>query len=124
MVYGYGVRTTTAQGDPVVVLWSDGDWRESTSAVYLLDDGHSVTPHWCSGGSAGGGIWLQPFPLDFNADGSPRMTGDGVRNANGMPSRPVDMSTWMLAPSRCYHVKVSTDVRDLDQHGRELPLPD
>jgi len=77
---------------PETVALDASSLRDSTRAVYLLDDGATVRPHYVAGWDKAGMLWLQPFPLS-----------QGTRPDNG---RPVDMSSWAIGPRRCYHVKI------------------
>jgi hypothetical protein len=124
--YGHGVQTDNAQGDtPVLVIWRTdfgpvGSKRHDSlhRDLFLVDDGHTITPMyvgcWSTRDESDDSLSLYPFPVNFQPDGTPRMTGDGVRNANGNPSHPVDFGTWMLGPRRAWHLKVRETVTNDD----------
>jgi hypothetical protein len=88
--------------EPVVAL-EVSQLKDGHRAVYLIDDGSTVRPHYVGGWAASGEaseittqrdvVWLYPFPV--NPDGRTRPDG-----------RVFDYSTWALGPKRCYHVKV------------------
>lgn len=77
--------------------------KDPHRAVYLLDDGSTVRPHYVGGWASASPesditkqtdiVWLYPFPT--NPDGATRPDG-----------RVIDYSTWALGPRRCYHVKI------------------
>lgn len=92
--------------EPVIGL-DVTDVKDAHRAVYLIDDGDTVRPHYVGGWAAASKdseittqrdvVWLYPFPT--NPDGRKRPD-------NG---RVVDYSTWALGPRRCYHVKVQRE---------------
>lgn len=87
---------------------SEVTFGDTHRMVFLADDGHTVRPLYVSGWSGTHDcVFLEPFPVNVNEDGSPRMREDD-------PARPVDFSTWMLGPSRVYHLKI---VRTTDKEG-------
>lgn len=102
----------TASGVLEEWTWPDGSlssyrlvgWggeRDAHRAVYLVDDGHAVTTLYVAGYSQDQDrITLQPFPVNMNPDGSPRMRADR--------DEPVDHSTWLHGPVRAYHLKITS----------------
>lgn len=83
-----------------VVGW--GEEKDAHHAVYLIDNGRAVVPHYVAGFSQDRDrIMIRPFPTDYGADGERR-----TRDDNG---RPVDFSNWMLGPRRAYHFKITTE---------------
>lgn len=80
---------------PWIVLRDTSDLREPTNAVYLVDDGATVTAWYVAGWNPRDpGVVLNPFPT--NPDGR-------TRPDNG---RVIDYSTWSLGPRRAYHLKI------------------
>lgn len=74
------------------VLSFDAVPKDAHKAVYVLDYGTHVEVRYVAGWSGNGrDIFLQPFPLSMGA------RPDG---------RPIDMSGWMLGPSRVFHLKM------------------
>lgn len=70
-------------------------------AVFLVDDGRTVVPLYVSGWSGTNDrLFLKPFPVNVNEDGTPHMRADR--------DEPVDYGTWMLGPSRAYHIKITS----------------
>lgn len=106
---GYVVRYVKANGESGITLWRTDFGKVGSrifdalhSAVFLVDDGRTVTPYYVAGyrpTDEPDALFLQPFPTNFNADGSPRMRGDRAEQ--------VDMSGWALGPRKAYHVKLS-----------------
>jgi hypothetical protein len=105
-VGGYAVRYT-AKNDAgrALAIWSD-DFHEMSAtarakllnAVFLIDDGRTVVPHYVTGwspASQSGLIFLHPFPT--NPDGR-------TRSDNG---RVIDYDDWFVSARRCYHLRVS-----------------
>lgn len=75
--------------------------RNTPHAVFLADDGATVRPLYVTGWAGRDDVlFLAAFPVNAHADGSPVMRTDN-------PTRPVDYSTWMTGPSRCYHLKTT-----------------
>lgn len=93
-------------GRVLVVTHVLGRLKDANRAIYLMDDGRTVTPWYVAGwggeGLAEGSIILHPFPTNYNADGTPRLRADD--------GRPVDFSNWQLGPRRAYHVKLSEEI--------------
>jgi hypothetical protein len=86
---------------PGIILEDASGLKDATNATYLVDDGRTVEAFYVTGWGptdAPDTIFLQPFPTNYNADGTPRLRADG---------RPVDFSSWQLGPRRAYHLKVS-----------------
>ena len=89
-------------GRPQTVRLAAHGLKDMHRAVYLLDDGQTIRPHYVAGWANTDPrsdvtttldvVYLHPFP-----------TSTGTRPDNG---RPVDMSTWALGPRRAYHVKL------------------
>lgn len=79
------------------------DWgteREANRAVYLIDDGRTVVPHYVAGWSNDQDrLTLRPFPVNVNTDGSPKMRADRDEQ--------VDHTGWMHGPVRTYHLKIT-----------------
>jgi hypothetical protein len=85
-----------------VVITTTNTIKDMHRAVYLLDDGTSVRPHYVAGWASASSrseittqadrVYLHPFPLS-----------GGTRPDSGQP---IDMSGWALGPRRCYHVKI------------------
>ena len=76
------------------------DFKEASRAVFLIDDGRTVLPLYATGWNPATGIvFLGLFPVNVNAEGTPK-----VREDNG---RPVDYGDWMLGPRRAYHLKIT-----------------
>lgn len=91
---------TDWSAETTVLAVEGSEWLDCHRAVYLIDDGATVTPLYVAGwhDAADGKIdrlFLQPFPV--NPDGRTRPDG-----------RVIDYSTWQLGPRRCYHVKVTS----------------
>ena len=85
----YAANDTAPQ---TVVLTPGADLKDAHRAVYLLDDGQTIRPHYVAGWNREDTtIYLHPFP-----------TSTGTRP----DGRPVDMSNWFLGPRRAYHVKL------------------
>ena len=75
-------------------------FRDNGNIIFLMDDGRTVAPLYMAGWSdREDTLFLRPFPVNTDADGSPRLREDD--------GRPVDYSTWMLGPRRAYHLKVT-----------------
>lgn len=73
--------------------------RDATRAVYLMDDGTTVAPYYVAGYHQDHQyVIIHPFPVNVNADGTPRMRADRDEQVNH------DM--WQLGPRRAYHVKL------------------
>jgi hypothetical protein len=92
-------RTDAAGG--AVLTWQD--WpRDAHRAIYLLDDGRTVTPHYVAGWPADDRpepyLLLAEFPTNYHRDGRRR-----TRENDG---RPVDMGLWALGPRRTFHLKL------------------
>lgn len=107
--YGYAVAYTT-DGAERYAVWRD-DFGSTGSryvdelhkALFLIDDGRSVVPHYVAGWGPHDqpkAVFLHPFPTDYDANGAPRLMGDGS-------GRHVDFGTWALGPRVAYHLKVS-----------------
>lgn len=102
---GHAVKTTDENGTSTLVVWHDEEIKDATNAFYILDDGHTAEPRWVGGyGPADHptAVFLKPFPMNFHPDGTRVLREDD--------RRPVDYHSWMLAPSRAYHVKVSDSI--------------
>lgn len=87
---------------PGIILEDASALKDATHATYLIDDGRTVDVYYVAGWGptdAPGTLFLQPFPTNYSADGTPR-----IRANDG---RPVDFSNWQLGPRRAYHLKVS-----------------
>jgi hypothetical protein len=100
---GHAVEFSRETGEQGMVIWPD--WKDSHRALYVIDDGVTARPMYVTGWQAETAveeIYLGTFPLDVTPDGQPR-----IRSDNG---RPVDFSSWLLAASRAYHVKVRRDI--------------
>ena len=84
-------------GTPTIVLdYIGSTLRDSTNAIFLVDDGESVTPWYVAGWDPQDpGVILNPFPVN---PGGERKRPDG---------RTVDYSAWSLGPRRAYHLKVT-----------------
>jgi hypothetical protein len=71
-------------------------FKDAFKALYLLDDGSTVTPYYVAGYNPvarPGVVFLQTFPVN-----------GGIREDNG---RPANFDTWMLGPARTYHLKIT-----------------
>lgn len=78
-----------------VLCFSSDVPKQAHHAIYLLDDGSSVTAYYVAGWRPDlSEIYLQTFPLN---DGT-------IRPDNG---RPVDFSGWLLGPRTAFHLKLS-----------------
>ena len=90
------------RGETIVVHDALDKLRDANRATYLVDDGRTVSAWYVAGWhDAERTVFLQRFPTNYNADGSPRLRADD--------GRPVDFGTWMLGPRRAYHLKVRWD---------------
>jgi hypothetical protein len=75
--------------------------RDGNRAVYLIDDGRTVVPHYVAAWHPDGShVIAHAFPTNYDADGN--------RVTRADDGRPVDYGTWMLGPRRAYHVKLVT----------------
>lgn len=86
-------------GRPTIeITWAVSHFgKEAHKALYLVDDGKTVVPHYVSGWNFekdGDPMWLDAFPT--NPDGE-------TRADNG---RVIDYSDWMMGPKKAYHLKV------------------
>lgn len=67
----------------------------------IVDDGRTVEPYWVSGwgpADAPNLVFLSPFPTNVDETGAPILrSGDG---------RPVDFSSWILGPTKAFHLKI------------------
>lgn len=104
-----------------ITLLGVNELKDAEKAVYLLDDGSTVTA-WYVAGWAGDPnkrgalnpdkpeLHLQQFPV--NPDGDTRPDG-----------RVVDFGTWQLGPRRAYHLKITLrEVITFADEDGELPL--
>lgn len=109
MAYGYAVEYVRANGQNGMTLWRTDfgavgtrTYDELIRALFIVDNGRSATPFdpcgWAPSADADQ-LFIMPFPLEYNADGSRRTRADD--------GRPVDMSGWYVGPRRTYHLKVS-----------------
>jgi hypothetical protein len=74
-----------------------------------MDDGTSVRPfHVAAYHPEQSHVIVHTFPVNVNADGSPRLRVDD--------GRPVSFDTWQLGPRRAYHVKLRRTI------GQTYPL--
>lgn len=98
--YGYAVETQSADGTDTLVIFPQAEIPNAESCLFIIDDGRTVTPRYVAGWHAEKGrLYLQPFPVNVDSNGQPRMRADD-------PTRPVDFSGWMLSVRRAYHVKL------------------
>lgn len=82
-------------GTDTITLPGDG-FSDHLNAIYLIDDGESVTPFYVAGWNREAShVFLNPFPTN---------PGGTVKRPDG---RTVDYSAWLLGPRRAYHLKVS-----------------
>lgn len=73
--------------------------KDIHKGVFLLDNGSSVTCWYAGGWSIGmSRIYLYPFPVNVNDDGTPRLRADRPEQ--------VDYASWALGPRRAYHLKI------------------
>jgi len=105
--YGYAVRYSI-QGDDTrrgLAIWRD-DFSELSAgrladlhrAVFLVDDGKTVVPHYVAGWNPTahpGAMFLQPYPTNPNG---------ATRPDNG---ETIDYGTWFASCRVAYHLKVS-----------------
>ncbi len=93
----YAADEDGTRAETITLLGVD-ELRENNKAVYLLDDGKTVTVWYVAGWSsdpADRSLYLQQFPT--NPDGR-------TRPDNG---RVIDYNTWQLGPRRSYHLKIT-----------------
>jgi hypothetical protein len=89
--------THAVTGNDTIVILPPLGLKDSTNAVYLIDDGETVTAWYVAGWNPKDpGLILNPFPVNPG--------GERTRPDNG---RPVDYSAWSLGPRRAYHLKVT-----------------
>lgn len=72
-------------------------FRDAHRALYLLDDGNTVVPHYVCGWNSTTDpttIWIEPLPT--NPEGKTDNSG-----------RVIDYRDWALGPLRAYHLKLS-----------------
>jgi len=94
--YGYGVLGRNERGETIMTLRTRGMLRDAERAVYLVDDGKSVTAMYVTGyGHKTRPDFLAVASLPTNPDGETDKRGDVIAYAN-----------WRLGPSRAYHFKV------------------
>jgi hypothetical protein len=93
---------TYPDGREGLVIDSVDQFRDHTSAVYLIDDGSDVRPFHVAAWST--------LATDDYVIALPFPTNDGrVRPDNG---RPVDFSNWAVGPTRAYHLKITQALPD------------
>lgn len=83
--------------DVIRIAAADSTFKDAYQALYLLDDGSTVVPHYVAGYNPTndpGAVFLQPMPT--NPDGRTRPDG-----------RVIDYRTWCLGPKRAYHLKIT-----------------
>jgi hypothetical protein len=99
-LYRYGALDEVR--GPGIILEDASGLKDATKATYLVDDGRTVEVYFVAGWGphdAPGTLFLQPFPVNIDADGNQRVSPkDG---------RPIDFSNWQLGPRRAYHLKIS-----------------
>jgi len=89
--YAYANPVTGVSG--IKIPDAESIFKDAYQALYLVDDGTTVEPYYVAGynpKNEPGTVFLQQFPTN-------RMRNDG---------RMADFTTWMLGPSRAYHLKV------------------
>lgn len=115
VAYGHGVSYLWADRQtPGFTVWADEfaalgkrAFERLTRAVFVVDDGKTVTPYYCAGWKDSDGVVMfEPFPT--NPDGR-------KRDDNG---RTIDYASWMLGPRTMLHMKThaadAPAVRDMD----------
>jgi hypothetical protein len=99
-LYRYG-RLDEVRG-PGIILEDASGLKDATNATYLVDDGRTVEVYYVSGWGprdAPDTIFLQPFPTNYEED--------GTRRVSPRDGRPIDFGNWHLGPRRAYHLKVT-----------------
>ena len=115
-IYGHAVERDYLDGGKAYVVWPE--WSDAHKATYLMDSGTTVVPCYVAGYRHGSRqvihyhdqaeeLFLQPFPLEVDGAGRPRMRTD-------KPTVQVDFKQWMLPVTRAYHVKVDAHIPALN----------
>jgi len=97
-LWTYPLRSDDGRG---IVLDGSSQLKDRTKITVVVDDGETVRPYYVASWNANSAddyVILHPFPTNCNEDGTPRARPDG---------RLVDMSGWMIGPSKLYHLKVT-----------------